>query len=435
MTHPYSGPGRPEHPDPGPLKILVAGGGIGGLAAALALTRAGHEVTVAERAPRYEPAGAGIVLAPNALHVLAALGVDLAPHSLALPSLDVTAADGTVLRSVEPQRFGPGYGPTRALSRTALHSALLDALPATARPVNGRSVSAVRDLGDAVTVRFAATDTPAPTPGTKTYEDAHEGTYEETYEDAHEETYDEETYDEETYDLVVGADGIRSTVRDQITARPAALRYSGATCWRGLADNPGVTCVVESWGPGTKTGLVPLPDGRLYYFYVRTAPRRAPAPAWPDGFRRAFAHHRGVPARLLDALEGPPPLHHDLEELDAPVWGHGRVLLLGDAAHAMTPNLGQGAAMAVEDAYALALALRPGGVAGAAERYRALRHRRVRAVQLASRHAGSVSGWRNPVGRALRETAMRRMPDALTARQYRGLVEPALALLRRRPPA
>ncbi|OEJ95554.1 FAD-dependent monooxygenase [Streptomyces thermolilacinus] len=408
MTHPD--PGRPGHPDPEPLKVLVAGGGIGGLAAALALTRAGHEVTVAERAPRYEPAGAGIVLAPNALHVLAALGVDLAPHSLALPSLDVTAADGTVLRSVEPQHFGPGYGPTRALSRTALQSALLDALPAAARPVNGRSVAAVRDRGDAVTVRFAVTpDTPgtaaAPRPGTEAYE--------------------------ETYDLVVGADGIRSTVRDQITARPAALRYSGATCWRGLTDNPGVTRAVESWGPGTKTGLVPLPDGRLYYFYVRTAPRRAPAPAWPDGFRRAFAHHRGVPARLLDAQDGPPPLHHDLEELYAPVWGRGRVLLLGDAAHAMTPNLGQGAAMAVEDAYALALALRPGGVTGAAERYRALRHRRVRAVQLASRHAGSVSGWRNPVGRALRETAMRRMPDALTARQYRGLVEPALALLRR----
>ncbi|MER7832645.1 FAD-dependent monooxygenase [Streptomyces sp. NPDC095602] len=395
---------------PHPLKVLVAGGGIGGLTAALALTRAGHEVTVAERAPRYEPAGAGIVLAPNALHVLSALGVDLVPHSLALPSMDVTAADGTLLRRVEPQRFGAGYGHTRALSRTALHAALLAALPEAARPVNGRAVAAVQDRGDAVTVRFTTVH------GTS------------------------EPQAPEAYDLVVGADGIHSTVRAQVTARPPALRHSGVTCWRGLTANPGVTSAVESWGPGTKAGLVPLPDGRLYYFYVRTAPRRAPAPAWPDGFRRVFAHHRGAPARVLDALDGPPPLHHDLEELTAPVWGRGRVLLLGDAAHAMTPNLGQGAAMAIEDAYALALALRPdaagtgrGGdrVAGAAERYRALRHRRVRAVQLASRQAGAVTAWRGPLGRVVRETAIRRMPEALTARQYRGLVDPVLAMLRR----
>ncbi|WP_369687129.1 FAD-dependent monooxygenase [Streptomyces somaliensis] len=111
------------------------------------------------------------------------------------------------------------------------------------------------------------------------------------------------------------------------------------------------------------------------------------------------------------------------------MWGRGRVLLVGDAAHAMTPHLGQGAAMAVEDAYALALALRA-GVEGAPDRYRALRHRRVRAVQLASRYGGTVARWRNPVARALRETALRRMPDALAERRYRGLVDPALALLR-----
>ncbi|WP_374986687.1 FAD-dependent monooxygenase [Streptomyces fradiae] len=464
-----------------PLRVLVAGGGIGGLAAALALTRAGHEVTVAERAPRYEPAGAGIVLAANALHVLSALGVDLGPHSLALPSLDVVAADGTLLRRVEPQRAGRGYGPTRALTRTALHTALLDALPPAARPVTGRAVSALHDTGASVTVRFERTaptpGAPAPRPGERhgpegpgserrppagphapelyapdpsgrdtsdtqgsdtqgsdtrgsdTRGSDTRGSDTQGSDTKRSGTKRPESSDEETYDLVVGADGIRSTARAHVAARPPALRHSGVTCWRGLTGNPGVTSAVESWGPGTKTGLVPLPDGRLYYFLVRPAPRRAPAPAWPDAFRRAFAHHRGVPARLLDALDAPPPLHHDLEELDAPVWGRGRVLLLGDAAHAMTPNLGQGAAMAVEDAYALALALRA-GADGAADRYRALRHRRVRAVQLASRHAGYVTRWRNPLAGAVREAAVRYMPTALQDRQYRGLVEPALALVR-----
>ncbi|MFJ9701997.1 FAD-dependent monooxygenase [Streptomyces fradiae] len=415
-----------------PLRVLVAGGGIGGLTAALALTRAGHEVTVAERAPRYEPAGAGIVLAANALHVLSALGVDLAPHSLALPSLDVVAADGRLLRRVEPQRAGRGYGPTRALSRTALHTALLDALPPAARPVTGRAVSALHDTGGSVTVRFERT---APAPGgpdPRPSDPKRSDPQRSAPKGSDPQRSGPEGpggSGEEAYDLVVGADGIRSTVRAHAAARPPALRHSGVTCWRGLTGNPGVTSAVESWGPGTKTGLVPLPDGRLYYFLVRPAPRRAPAPAWPDAFRRAFAHHRGVPARLLDGLDGPPPLHHDLEELDAPVWGRGRVLLLGDAAHAMTPNLGQGAAMAIEDAYALALALRA-GADGAADRYRALRHRRVRAVQLASRHAGYVTRWRNPLAGAVREAAVRHMPAALQDRQYRGLVEPALALVR-----
>ncbi|WP_255119909.1 FAD-dependent monooxygenase [Streptomyces sudanensis] len=272
----------------------------------------------------------------------------------------------------------------------------MEALPPAARPVHDRAVASLRDTGTSVAVRFEGAAPDAP---------------------------------EEAYDLVVGADGIRSTVRAHAAARPPALRHSGLTCWRGLTDNPGVTSAVESWGPGTRCGLVPLPDDRLYYYFVRPAPRRAPAPRWPDGFRDVFAHHRGAPARLLDSLAGPPPLHHDLEELDTPVWGRGRVLLLGDAAHAMTPNLGQGAAMAVEDAYALALALRP-GAEGAAERYRALRHRRVRALQLASRHSGTVAGWRNPAARALREAVFRRMPDSFTERQYRSLVDPALALLR-----
>ncbi|MCP9961425.1 FAD-dependent monooxygenase [Streptomyces somaliensis] len=191
------------------MRILVAGGGIGGLTAALALTRTGHDVTVAERAPRSGPAGAGIVLAPNALHVLAALGVDPAPHSLPLPSLDVAAADGTVLRRLAPQDLAGGYGHIRALSRAALHTALLEALPPDARPVYGRAVASLRDTGASVTVRFEG-DPPA-APG-------------------------------EVYDLVVGADGIRSTVRAHAAARPppsaTAARPAGAA-WPTTRARPG----------------------------------------------------------------------------------------------------------------------------------------------------------------------------------------------------
>ncbi|MFH0245718.1 FAD-dependent monooxygenase [Streptomyces sp. HK10] len=374
------------------LDILVAGGGIGGLTAARALRRAGHHVTVAERSPGPPATGAGIVLAPNALHVLAALGVDLSEHSHPLPSFDLANADGTVLRRIRPRHPAGHREPSRSLSRSSLHTALHDHLPGEVRFLAGRTVTSVRDTGRKAEVGFA--EDPA----------------------VH------------SYDLVVGADGLRSAVREQL-AGPVPLRYSGATCWRGITDNTGFTGAVESWGPGTRIGAVPLPGRKLYYYLVATAPRRAPEPDWPDGFRRAFAHHRGEAARLFGTLTEAPPLHHDLEELDTPVWGNGRILLLGDAAHAITPNQGQGAAMAIEDAYALALSLDP-GADGAPERYRALRHRRVRRMQLTSRRIGRISHWHSRPARVLRDTALRRLPRFAAQHQYRALVEPALALLR-----
>jgi len=153
---------------------------------------------------------------------------------------------------------------------------------------------------------------------------------------------------------------------------------------------------MEAWGGRARVGLVPLRDGLLYYYLVLTAPRRAPAPSWPTEFRQVFSGFEPRVMRLLECLTAAPPLHHDLEELDRPVWGRGRVLLLGDAAHAMTPNQGQGAAMAIEDTLALARILDV-GAERALERYQTLRAKRVRAVQLRSRRLGAVAHWHGPI--------------------------------------
>lgn len=371
------------------MNVLIVGGGIGGLAAAIALSRAGHRVTLAERAERFAPVGAGIVMAPNAAKILASLGVDVSSRGFALPSLDVVNVDGKVLSRIDVSRFVGEYGPIWALSRPALHEALLDAVPAGVELRPGRAVTALRDAGDEVEVIFDGAT--------------------------------------ERYDLVVGADGLRSKVREAVFGT-AELRYSGVTCWRGIAKYSGLERAIEAWADGARIGVVPLLDGEVYYYLVRSAPRRAPELSWPEGFREVFGGFGGEVKRLFDSLESAPPLHHDLEELDAPVWGKGRVLLLGDAAHAMTPNQGQGAAMAIEDAVALAHAL-GGGFAGALDRYVARRHDRVRAMQIDSRRIGEVSHWRNPLARALRDGLMRLMPDSATEAQYRRVVEPGLSLL------
>jgi len=374
------------------MNILIVGGGIGGLTCALALTRAGHAVTLVEREPRFAPVGAGIVLAPNARRILSWLGVSLEQHGAPLAGLDVVRADGALLSRMDASRFKDRYGEPWAFTRPALHDALSAALPPSVKLRFAAAVSGIERGPDGVTVRFDAASAP------------------------------------EHYDLVVGADGLRSSVRGLVCG-PAAYRYSGVTCYRGLVPNPGIGRAIEAWGGAARIGTVPLAHGQLYYYLVLTAPQRAPALSLAE-LRKACAHFRGEVAQLWAALHELPPLHHDLEELDAPVWGVGRVLLLGDAAHAMTPNQGQGAAMAIEDALALTSALEA-GADGALARYAALRHARVRAVQLDSRRLGQLAHLEGPALGFVRDGLMRLIPERMAAAQYVRLVEPGLSLLAR----
>jgi len=355
------------------MKITVVGAGIGGLTAALALHRAGHQVSVMERAARLEPLGAGIVLAPNAVRVLQTLGVNVESEGRRLQKATMQTASGSRLQVMEFDRSLSSVGQVLAFHRAELHAALLAALP--------------KDVTLQLDCPFV----------------------------------NGASYGE---DVLVGADGINSAVRRRVSgAQP--LRYSGYTCWRVILRDPGIGETFEAWGGAARLGAAPLTRGRVYVFLVLTAPAGTPRQTSIASIKRHFqAFSEPVPT-LLDAARDTVLLHHDIEEMEAPVWGEGRTLLIGDAAHAMTPNLGQGAAMAIEDAAVL-----PEVIASdtPVEALRKIRQDRVAKVQKDSRRLGQMAHMQNPVACWLRNAVVGSMPRSFSEKQYLQLIQPGLEI-------
>jgi 2-polyprenyl-6-methoxyphenol hydroxylase-like FAD-dependent oxidoreductase len=364
------------------MKAIIIGGGIGGLTAATALRRSGIESDVYERSPALREVGAGISLWPNATKVLGSLG--LGERLLSMSHKDTDFAlrrwNGAFISRIQTQelerRFGEGV--------LIVHRAeLLDTLARGFGSEHfhlGHACKRIEENADGVSASF--------TNGKTAYGD-----------------------------VLIGADGLRSEVRTWL-GHDEKPRYSGYTAWRSVARFATSGIVpAETWGCGKRFGILPMGNGRVYWYAT------ANTPEWESDSNQSpqdtlLSHFKGwhSPVEDLIRASGSSILRNDIFDRDPlPQWGRGRVTLLGDAAHPMTPDLGQGACQAIEDALELAKSLASGAnEAAGLKEYEARRIARTKTIVLGSRRMGRIGQVQSPLLCCIRDMAVRLTPRAVS---------------------
>ena len=342
---------------------IVVGAGIGGVTAAVGLQRCGWQVTVLERAAELGEVGAGISVWPSSVAVLEELGVT-GVEKAAVPAgmAGMRRASGRWV--VEASAIGVEI--PVMMHRAQLHRLITDQFGPGVTVLTGITVTGITQDAAGVTVAAG-----------------------------------EELF---RADLVIAADGIRSVIRQTLHPLYAGPRYAGYTSYRGIADVDIHDGGGETWGRGHRFGFAKMIDGRIYWY--ATANQDAGLVGGHEDLVKAFGDwHDPIPSLLA----GTPPesvLQNDLYDLPLPLvpFVTGRIALLGDAAHAMTPNLGRGANSAIEDAGSLTRHLESTpDVATALSRYDAERRPVTTKLIKQSRMVGRIGQLDNPVLCGLRD--------------------------------
>ena len=305
------------------MKFTILGGGIAGLTTAIALEQNGFETEVFEAATEMKLVGAGLGLGANAIKALQKLGIDkdIINAGRLLPAFTFYNHKGRMLNTIDSAVLSNKYGLDNfTIHRAALHQQLLSHLKNTPLHLNKRAMGFV-SRGASTVIRFA------------------DGT-------------------EHTAQYVIVADGVRSATRQQLVPH-IQPRYAGYVCWRAVVDSTGLMQdeSSETYGPRGRFGLVPLANNQLYWFACVNAPKNdARFPAYTiEDLRKHFAGYRAPIEEVLERTQTGQLIYGEIADL--PPLKHfafGNILLIGDAAHATTPNMGQGACQAIEDAVLLA---------------------------------------------------------------------------------
>lgn len=363
--------------------FAIIGGGIAGLTTAIALKGLGIRSAVFEASPVMEPVGAGITLAFNALKALKYLGIydRVASAGQLFHRMTIYDKQGRVINRMDTRVIEGAVN--LAIHRADLHRSLLAEL----EPENiftGKRSAAIRKVADGYEVDF---------------EDSTQ---------LHAEN-------------VIVAEGIHSVIRNEIIP-DARIRYAGYTCWRGITgNNLNIREPSETWGPEGRFGMVPVGDNKVYWFACKKAPENS-ALMKDYGTKELCREFKEYHSPIGELIRATPPdqiIWNDIIDLE-PVarYAFDNLLLVGDAAHATTPNMGQGACLAIEDAVVLRECLRQNSLINEAFRcFERKRLKRTHAIVKQSWRLGKVAQWENIKLGGLRNAIFRILPQFIYRHQ------------------
>ncbi len=373
------------------MTIAIIGGGIAGLTTAIAFQKAGYAPVVFEAAETLKPVGAGLGLAANAIKALAKLGIKdkVVEKGRILSSFTIKDEKDKTITYTDSVKISRDYGLDNfTIHRAALHEALLSEIP-KAQLYTGKKCTDIIVQESNIQLLFK----------------------------------DGSSFNT---DYLIAADGIHSPVRQKLV--PASVpRFAGYTCWRAVIDNNTLKIdnSYEIWGSKGRFGAVPLADNKLYWFStVNSTPNNARFKNFTllnlkDWFKEYPVEIKAILSQTSeDAL-----IWNDIIDLKPiPQYAFGNILLLGDAAHATTPNMGQGACQAIEDAAVLYDELLKGGeLSSVFLRFEKRRLKRTHFITNQSARIGKIAQATHPLMIKVRNALFRSIPGNIKDKQFKKL--------------
>ena len=368
-------------------RIAIIGAGIGGLTAALAFKQKDFNVTVYERATEIKPVGAGIAIANNAMQIFKKLGIHkkIENAGVKVSSMNITDHNLRSLSVMDLKEFEVKYG----VFNVSIHRAVLQNI--LAEEIGFENIKLSKRL-----LIIEQTD------NVKLF-----------FEDG----------SIETADIVIAADGIKSIVRNQLFD-PSQIRDTNQICWRGVSKmalpNQYTNKAVEAWGKGKRFGFVQINNQDTYWYAVVN---ESLVKQTENNLQDLFAEFNSDVLNIIANTSEDTVIKNRIIDLK-PIhkWYNKSVCLLGDAAHATTPNLGQGACQAIEDAYLLAqLYQEDKPIETIFEEYQNLRIKKAHSIVNSSWKIGKIAHFENSLAIYFRNLVMRSVPTSSNNKQLQSI--------------